>query len=195
MTAEATAAAISRYERLLEEGHAGCLAHLRPGATDAELDAAAQKIGAPIPEDLRVLWAWHNGTDSEEVAPDVTIASGNLLFSLDQACDYGRRWVEDDISAFGDESELHGKVLLNVTFSGRNRLMVDAAVRSPTTNVVPTNTEWSWSETDLGGVSLAQVFEFWSEAIEQNFFTLDGSGRWAIVAESGVMPYPQRLYL
>jgi hypothetical protein len=73
--------------------------------------------------------------------------------------------------------------------------MVDAGVRSPTTNVVPTNTEWSWSETDLGGVSLAQVFEFWSEAIEQNFFTLDDSGRWAIIAENGVMPYPQRLYL
>lgn len=34
---------------------------LNPGATDAQLDRLAALIGAPLPEDYRALYKWHNG--------------------------------------------------------------------------------------------------------------------------------------
>lgn len=76
-----------RWEKL---GLVGVLSHLRPGLADEEMDALTVPLGIVLPEEARVWWGWHDGTDpvrndpvrGEEFA---MLAPGRIFLPLGRA--------------------------------------------------------------------------------------------------------------
>ena len=58
---------LARLGRWLGRRRRRFLKGLRPGATPAELDALQARLGMPLPQELRVLLAWHNGQTEDFV--------------------------------------------------------------------------------------------------------------------------------
>lgn len=56
-----TARLLAELDRWLVRHLPPVAAALNPGATDAQLDHLASVIGAPLPDDYRTLYKWHNG--------------------------------------------------------------------------------------------------------------------------------------
>jgi hypothetical protein len=42
--------------------------HLKPGLSDARMDALTEPLGLSLPSEARVWWAWHDGVDAGAVA-------------------------------------------------------------------------------------------------------------------------------
>jgi cell wall assembly regulator SMI1 len=59
--------ALAQIDAWLAKHRAGFHAGLLPGATDADCDALATVLGAPLPDDLRTLLKWHNGQSADVV--------------------------------------------------------------------------------------------------------------------------------
>lgn len=64
----------------------------RPGATEAELDAAAEALGTPLPAALRVLYRFVNGQELlmdqvRGVAPHFAICSRHNHCSCESLCE------------------------------------------------------------------------------------------------------------
>ena len=73
-----------RWEKL---GLVGVLNDLRPGLTDAEMDALTEPLGIVLPEEARVWWGWHDGTDPHFIDPIqggkfAMLAPGRIFLSL-----------------------------------------------------------------------------------------------------------------
>jgi cell wall assembly regulator SMI1 len=67
-------------------------ADLNPGATDAQLDRLSAKIGAPLPDDFRALYKWHNGQKGDKVY--VGPWYGLTFLSLDRVLEQWKTWVK-----------------------------------------------------------------------------------------------------
>jgi cell wall assembly regulator SMI1 len=52
---------VGRLEKWLAQHRHHYLEGLRPGASQADLEALQRSLGVPLPEDLQALLAWHNG--------------------------------------------------------------------------------------------------------------------------------------
>ena len=68
-------------------GLVGVLNYLRPGLTDAEMDALTEPLGIVLPEEARVWWGWHDGTDPHFIDPIqggkfAMLAPGRIFLSL-----------------------------------------------------------------------------------------------------------------
>jgi cell wall assembly regulator SMI1 len=82
---------------------------LQPGATAAECDALAAKLGRPLPEELRALLMWHNGQ-----TPDVPGAFEQswMLLSTDEIAEAKKEldehphegWQKDWLPFLGDDN-------------------------------------------------------------------------------------------
>lgn len=55
------------------------LGNLRPGASDAELDALAHDLGVALPDELRTLYRWRNG----HIDPNPMAGGGHMLVFRD----------------------------------------------------------------------------------------------------------------
>jgi hypothetical protein len=55
-----------RWEKL---GLVGVIDRLRPGLTDAEMDALTEPLGIVLPDEARAWWGWHDGTDPVRIDP------------------------------------------------------------------------------------------------------------------------------
>jgi hypothetical protein len=51
---------------------------LRPGLSDAEMDALVSPLGLRLPHEARVWWGWHDGTDSDLLSHGI----GNQIVPL-----------------------------------------------------------------------------------------------------------------
>jgi hypothetical protein len=76
-----------RWEKL---GLVGVLDHLRPGLTDAEMDALTEPLGIVLPDEARVWWGWHDGTDPLGIDPIrgeqfAMLAPGRIFLPLGHA--------------------------------------------------------------------------------------------------------------
>jgi hypothetical protein len=71
-------------------GLVGVLDHLRPGLTDAEMDALTEPLGIVLPDEARVWWGWHDGTDPLVIDPIqgakfAMLAPGRIFLPLSHA--------------------------------------------------------------------------------------------------------------
>lgn len=106
-------AVLARIDGWLAKHRAGFHAGLLPGATDAECDALASALGAPLPGDLRALLKWHNG-QSAEVAG--AFERNYFLLSTDQIAETNRDltaepragWKPGLIPFLDDEQDNYG---------------------------------------------------------------------------------------
>jgi hypothetical protein len=76
-----------RWQKL---GLVGVLDHLRPGLTDAEMDALTKPLGIGLPNEARVWWGWHDGTDPVRIDPIrgeefAMLAPGRIFLPLGDA--------------------------------------------------------------------------------------------------------------
>lgn len=76
-----------RWEQL---GLVGVLNYLRPGLTAAEMDALTEPLGIILPEEARVWWGWHDGTDPHFIDPIqgekfAMLAPGRIFLPLGHA--------------------------------------------------------------------------------------------------------------
>jgi hypothetical protein len=83
-----------RWEKL---GLVGVLDHLRPGLTDAEMDALTASLGIVLPAEARVWWGWHDGTDPLGIDPIrgeefAMLAPGRIFLPLGHAVRQCQRW-------------------------------------------------------------------------------------------------------
>jgi hypothetical protein len=115
-----------RWERL---GLVGVLDHLRPGLTDAEMDALTEPLGIVLPEEARVWSGWHDGTDPLGIDPIrgeefAMLAPGRIFLSLGDAVkecqilrgllregygsnDFWRQWQAVEHAGGSDDPRLH----------------------------------------------------------------------------------------
>jgi len=56
---------IVRADHWLQQNRPGYYASLAPGASIATLDDYEDQTGAALPEDIRALWSWKNGSTDE----------------------------------------------------------------------------------------------------------------------------------
>ena len=73
-----------------ELGLVGVVDHLGPGLSDAEMDALTEPVGIILPEEARVWWGWHDGTDPLKIDPIrgeqfAMLAPGRIFLPLGQA--------------------------------------------------------------------------------------------------------------
>jgi hypothetical protein len=85
-----------RWEKL---GLVGVLDHLRPGLTDADMDALAEPLGIVLPGEARVWWGWHDGTDPLGIDPIrgeefAMLAPGRIFLRLGHAVKHCQRLRE-----------------------------------------------------------------------------------------------------
>jgi hypothetical protein len=85
-----------RWEKL---GLVGVLDHLRPGLTDAEMDALTEPLGIVLPDEARVWWGWHDGTDPLVIDPIqgakfAMLAPGRIFLPLGHAVKRCMIWRE-----------------------------------------------------------------------------------------------------
>jgi cell wall assembly regulator SMI1 len=71
---EPTAAILARLDSVLQEKAPGALAQLRPGLTSAEIAQLEDENGVRLPDDIKVIYRWHDGSwqttnDSSELIP------------------------------------------------------------------------------------------------------------------------------
>jgi hypothetical protein len=76
--------------RWVKLGLVGVLDHLRPGLTDAEMDALTEPLGIVLPEEARVWWGWHDGTNPLVIDPIqgekfAMLAPGRIFLPLSNA--------------------------------------------------------------------------------------------------------------
>lgn len=63
-------ALIERADRWLRANRPGFYAGLKPGVSDAELDAYEARFGLKLPAELRLLWKWKNGSPDDPLTKD-----------------------------------------------------------------------------------------------------------------------------
>lgn len=71
-------------------GLVGVLNYLRPGLTDAEMDDLTVPLGIVLPDEARVWWGWHDGTDPHFIDPIqggkyAMLAPGRIFLPLSDA--------------------------------------------------------------------------------------------------------------
>jgi len=64
---------------------------LRPGLSDAEMDALTAPLGASLPEEARVWWRWANGVPKDGVQATRQTGGGMLFLPLEEAIEVYRR--------------------------------------------------------------------------------------------------------
>lgn len=81
-------ALIDRADRWLRANRPGFYAGLKPGVSDAELDAYEARFGLQLPAELRLLWKWKNGSPDDPQAKDGSsdaLLHNHLFISLDDS--------------------------------------------------------------------------------------------------------------
>lgn len=92
-------ALIDRADRWLRANRPGFYAGLKPGVSDAELDAYERRFGLTLPPELRLVWKWKNGSPDDPLVGDES--SDALL--------HNHRFISLDDSA-ETEAELDGMI-------------------------------------------------------------------------------------
>jgi hypothetical protein len=85
-----------RWEKL---GLVGVLDYLRPALTDAEMDALTEPLGIVLPDEARVWWGWHDGTNPLGIHPIrgeqfAMLAPGRIFLPLGHAVQQCQRLRE-----------------------------------------------------------------------------------------------------
>jgi hypothetical protein len=97
--AEPLQAALDELERRLRDFGAPVVERLRPGLTSSAIAGELRQHDLEAPVELRTLWGWHDGTDSD-LYRDNRLVGGWHLLRLDQAVEHHRvhREIYDDPS-------------------------------------------------------------------------------------------------
>src|SRR5258707_14692056 len=85
-------------------------AALRPGLARDQIDALLEALPQPIPEDVRALYSWHDGTEKVHGAYRAEVYRGGMFLPLDEAVENrsggmanGYGWDERWLPLFMDE--------------------------------------------------------------------------------------------
>ncbi|MGC3861231.1 SMI1/KNR4 family protein [Micromonospora chersina] len=93
--AAVAAAAIGRIDTWLQQHAPRARATLRPPASEADLSAAQEEIGQPLPPDLRAWWSYADGSHSGlEVDGGWLIPPGFVPYPIAEALQSRRLWME-----------------------------------------------------------------------------------------------------
>lgn len=76
---------LAELERLLIDQEAPVVRRFQPPASNEALAAVESYLGAPLPDELREWWDWHDGTDAERDEQTVQSSIGPLFFALSTA--------------------------------------------------------------------------------------------------------------
>ena len=100
--------AIARVDRWLATQRPSYYAHLRPGVTNAALDAFQSRFALELPMDFRLLYRWRNGQEPgnsealyrnrmfmslEEIAEEKELLDGMIGYDFDDPRYWRRSWV------------------------------------------------------------------------------------------------------
>jgi cell wall assembly regulator SMI1 len=162
-------AALNHLEEVWSAGDPAISATLRPGLTNAEIDAASSRLPFRVPDDARVLWRWHNGQGPHSTSQALR---GSQLLSVDEAVE---RYF-GNLRAFPNIQEEvpygYEPGWLPLTEAGpRPAVLIDA----DTSGIVL----HTWMDEDIvrGRLnSLAEVVCLWTSAIEEGAWLFPGEG-------------------
>lgn len=149
---------------------------LRPGLSEQQLDAVAERLGVSLPRELRELWAWHDGADPDSYRD---IGPGGYEFLS----------TEEVVEAHGMNRAIHAEspapdVLPEMFWheswipfmtQDAQRLYVDAA-RETTTGSSPVRlVTWEWEDFTVDRApSLAAAVSMWTWLLESGYYRWSG---------------------
>lgn len=150
---------------------------LRPGLTDAELDAVSSELDLELPNELRELWSWHDGCDR---GGNGNIGPGGYQFLSSS----------DAIEAYRLNRRIHGedpgdlpsdpywrRSWVPFMTQDAQRLYIDCD-RTTTTRTSPVRlVSWEWENFDVDiAPSLASAVSMWIWLLESDYYAWDPAG-------------------
>lgn len=158
---------------------------LQGGLTDGEIDALMAPLGIRLPDELRIWWGWHNGTE-----PLDTIGPGGWDFvPLQRAIEYYHGWLDygaesvaPDIPAMA-EAYWHVPWFPIVSLGGPNIVLyVDTAEAQPGDTVPVKLLDATIWENYLGNrvPSFTDAVQLWIDALDNGYhwWSSDYGGSW-----------------
>ncbi|CUI09512.1 SMI1/KNR4 family protein [Massilia antarctica] len=92
---------LDRLQGCIETRFPHMAASLKPGASDADIDAFEDAIGAALPSSVRALYRWHNGQADDADHNVIGLFFGLPLLTLDDAL---KHWTVETAGELGDDA-------------------------------------------------------------------------------------------
>lgn len=177
MTFTEVTALLQQYEELARQQGAAAMELLRPGLTSDELDAVEARYGFTLPEDVRAVWSWHDGSEfpAMPTAPSRVGASWDFR-DIEQSIDEAQRRLDIQNSAGADRYMFSRWVTFSFgsvsdVIESSNRHMPDCYVliHDPSQSVLNSPI-----------VTVAEKLRWFIWAIENGVWTVDERGDWSV---------------
>jgi hypothetical protein len=154
-----------------------------PGATDEQIDAALGPLDLSAPEELRVLWRWHNGWP-RNLGLNPLGGSGERLMSVEEArteAENARAVHAMNLRELETDSDPRYDLSWLPVFEPQLPLAVDCGVD----RYEPTPLRAiSWEDPappEILAESLGDLFDFWLVLLERGVWTWDAErGDWSV---------------
>ncbi len=172
---------LRKLERLLTEQEAPVVERLQPPVSPVAIAALESEFGLTLPDELRLWWEWHNGTDVKPHERAVKASIGPLFEFLgaEEALKVTRESQELAREIDPDEPEVYwGSTWLAIGNDGR--VACDLAV-NPDAPVPVLDVDYH-KVAQPGAIvakSLGEMVAWWIEALETGAWHYDdGHDRW-----------------
>ncbi|MDQ1575901.1 MAG: hypothetical protein QOH55_1051 [Microbacteriaceae bacterium] len=180
MTSGEVTAALVRYESALRRLGAPVVANLSPGISAAEVRELEVQYGVELSDEVRAVWAWHNGVEGARGAKAIEAdrmlvphrAFGDLAWSLEFAQDFMAITTDANPA-----SEFTDKVFVSLLMDNVG-FVVNLTPGEPTLTYL--NDPMSWSLSDYPSMPIAERIDWWTWAVENGAWQVDQSGSWKI---------------
>ncbi|MDQ2630054.1 MAG: SMI1/KNR4 family protein [Actinomycetota bacterium] len=177
---------LAELERLLVNQEAPVVQRFQPPASGEALAAVEAYLGAPLPDELREWWGWHNGIDESSGERPIQSSIGPIFFALSTvgAVETSR---ELRIGAEEDAPEDPDSLWASSWIAIRSQGRVACECNIPTDAPVPVLHVDYHKAAYPGAVichSLGRMVQWWIEALESGAWRYDREdGRWERVFE------------
>ncbi|MDX6216561.1 MAG: hypothetical protein QOG99_2145 [Frankiales bacterium] len=175
---------LPRLETQWVEQNAPIANHLQRGLTDEQVAAIEAALEVPLPAEVKLLWQWHDGTDSDNSWDSCVVVGGWQFLSSAQALAMrsqrlqanGRPYPEPDPDEW--EGDWH-PAWLPIAFADACVLFVDVRQASQGGTVSVRRHDWCPDDpfTPVVG-SIAALLAVWVDVLEKRyeFWAVDGGG-------------------
>jgi len=173
---------LEHLERLLAEQGAPIVQRLQPPASAEAFAVIEAEFGLPVPEELRLWWGWHDGTNVKphEKAAKASIGPLFEFLSMEEALKATRESRELALDIDPDEPEIYwGKTWLALGTDGR---VACDLMSGPGASVSVLDVDYHKTSKPgtIAAQSLGEMVRWWIEALESGAWRYEPEhNRWA----------------
>lgn len=180
MTAAEVTEALNRYESALRRLGAPVISQLGPGVSDAEIAELEMRYGAELPDEVRAVWRWHDGTAGARTAnggdPKRALVPHGVFGDLAWSLEFAHEFMTITTDA-NPASEYAGRTFVSLLIDNVGFVINLTAGEPPLTYL---NDPMSWTMSDYSVMPVAERIQWWTTALETRAWTVSPNGEWVV---------------